>query len=586
MEAGLDLRLWIDPAPWADAPTATPPVMEPTDTSKAVVERKMKFSAVLGQGDESRRSRSNAGSRTLCARRVDSPWNRKNRAPSRYLLLAEEGELRWSPLRGLLGVAALREEGSQDAEVPVLHGRLHDEGDPGTWFVRPMESQLQGLQDCNAHARHPDDGYVRGMRGPFQKVDRLYPGAWHLIVAASDLGRSERFVRLRVSVNLDTANGTKEPMGWAAENPWECLFRMLVKDASFWAEQGHVPANAWLAHGSKGKPLTPAEAVAAASIQGGINAIKPETESTAGTPSSTRRTRNVRSREAKRKQAEAEGQADAKRTQGDGNGKGKGKEKPQACYAWNNNNGACAGLPPGAACQGRVSRAHVCTKCGSVGHPSERWLIVELQVDWNCRTSTTRRWQDLEADDNRTSWHPPFWLWAGSSPNRRERGRRDDRSEEKEKVDNRRSGSRRRRRQCNEDKAEFNGKIMTLDVYLMKRRFFFLHLYSGLHDPLGTTLESLAKRYKMKVTMESYDRENGGADLLAEQSYAKLLQQAREGRWDGYHAGFPCTSFWWRERERATQVRTAPDHTPMDYLAIRCHCKRNATKGRCTPPDH
>ena len=94
---------------------------------------------------------------------------------------------------------------------------------------------------------------------------------------------------------------------------------------------------------------------------------------------------------------------------------------------------------------------------------------------------------------------------------------------------------------------------MTLDIYLMKRRFFFLHLYSGPHDPLGTTLERLAKRCKMKVTVESYDRENGGADLLADQPYAKLLQQAREGKWDGYHAGFPCTSsrLRWRETERA-----------------------------------
>ena len=53
VEAGLDIRLWVDPDPWADAPTATPPIMEPTDTSKALVERKMKFSAVLDQGDES-----------------------------------------------------------------------------------------------------------------------------------------------------------------------------------------------------------------------------------------------------------------------------------------------------------------------------------------------------------------------------------------------------------------------------------------------------------------------------------------------------------------------------------------------------
>ena len=104
-----------------------------------------------------------------------------------------------------------------------------------------------------------------------EKLDRLYPGAWHLIVGADDLARSEHLIRLRVSVNLDIASGTQgSDQGETEENPWEALFRILVKDGTFWSEQVHVPANAWLAHGSKGKPLTPSEAVAASTstIQG------------------------------------------------------------------------------------------------------------------------------------------------------------------------------------------------------------------------------------------------------------------------------------------------------------------------------
>ena len=379
VEAGLDIRLWVDPDPWADAPTATPPIMEPTDTSKALVERKMKFSAVLDQGDE-----------------------------SEFVISSEEQKQRWLEnfVRQTGGLPLEQEEPSTE-QISALLRRVNSGGAPyadfSVWL--PYGKKAHRTQKYRSYIpvmggyitkEIPGPGSFDQWRASFrvyrtamlmldiltmatcvayeahvEKLDRLYPGAWHLIVAADDLGRSEHLVRLRVSVNLDIANGTKEPMGWAAENPWECLFRMLVKDSSFWAEQVHVPANAWLAHGSKGKPLTPAEAVAAASIQGGINAIKPDTESTAGTPSSTRRTRNARRREAsKRKQTDAEGPTDAKKIKGDGKGKGKGKEKPQACYAWNNNNGACAGLPPGAACQGRVARAHVCTKCGSVGHPS------------------------------------------------------------------------------------------------------------------------------------------------------------------------------------------------------------------------
>ena len=242
-----------------------------------------------------------------------------------------------------------------------------------------------------------------------EKLDRLYPGAWHLIVAADDLGRSEHLVRLRVSVNLDIANGTKEPMGWAVESAWECLFRMLVKDSSFWAEQVHVPANAWLAHGSKGKPLTPAEAVAAASIQGGINAIKPDTESMAGTPSSARRTRNVRRREAKRKQAEADGPTDAKKNKGDGKGKGKGKEKPQAHYAWNNNNGAGPVLayhqvpPAKEGCQGRTSASsaaqwdtrHVNALRKTVDCPASDGLVLQDLHNKTRAGRGSRRQQDF-----------------------------------------------------------------------------------------------------------------------------------------------------------------------------------------------
>lgn len=91
---------------------------------------------------------------------------------------------------------------------------------------------------------------------------------------------------------------------------------------------------------------------------------------------------------------------------------------------------------------------------------------------------------------------------------------------------------------------------MTLDLYLMKRRFFFLHLYSGPQDPLGSALSRAARRHKMKVTVESFDRDRDGVNLLAEEPYSELLDRARRGLWDGFHAGFPCTSFSklrWRE---------------------------------------
>ena len=238
---------------------------------------------------------------------------------------------------------------------------------------------------------------------------------------------------------------------------------------------------------------------------------------------------------------------------------------------------------------GKGARMHQVRLGGTpfMSMPSEGRLIAQLQMDWFCRTPTTRRRSDMGDDANKTSWYPPLWMWAGSNADRRGRERRDSRSGDKDKAGEERSRSRRRRRQHNEDKAEFNGKLMTLDIYLMKRRFFFLHLYSGPHDPLGTTLERLAKRCKMKVTVESYDRENGGADLLADQPYAKLLQQAREGKWDGYHAGFPCTSsrLRWREREGypgPCRSRSHPYGIPGNSVALQKECDQ----GPYMPPGH
>ena len=244
-----------------------------------------------------------------------------------------------------------------------------------------------------------------------EKLDRLYPGAWHLIVAADDLGRSEHLVRLRVSVNLDIANGTKEPMGWAVESPWECLFRMLVKDSSFWAEQVHVPANAWLAHGSKGKPLTPAEAVAAASIQGGINAIKPDTEIYGGNTIFGTKDKECQKKRGQTKAGRSRWSDRCQEEQRRWEGQRKRERKAAGALCLEQQQwGLCwlttrcrlprKGVKGACLHQVRLSGTPV------MSMPSERRLIAQLQMDWCCRTSTTRRGLDVGADDNRTSWKP------------------------------------------------------------------------------------------------------------------------------------------------------------------------------------
>ena len=185
--------------------------------------------------------------------------------------------------------------------------------------------------------------------------------------------------RLRVKFTLNAAKGDPLPSGWSEANPWDALLRAVIEDQAFWQEQVHVPANAWLAHSSKGRPHTPAEAHASSSVAGGTAAIQPETESRAtSSPGAAARKQSNRDRkDARKRKWEKEREelkayrSGAAKTDSKGGSKGKAKgSEDQVCYAWNNGNGACANLPPGAECAGKVKRAHRCSKCNSPGHPS------------------------------------------------------------------------------------------------------------------------------------------------------------------------------------------------------------------------
>ena len=141
---------------------------------------------------------------------------------------------------------------------------------------------------------------------------------------------------------------------------------------------------------------------------------------------------------------------------------------------------------------------------------------------------------------------------AGSS-SRGERGEwrnRDVRMHQKE------DGRKRKEREEDEeekgekrDEEDFNPpsrpqEAATFEEYLEKRTFLFLHHFSGCDgDVLATELLRQAEIEDVKLKVISIDREAGTGDLLQDHPYQEHLRWAQEGRVDGYHAGFPCTSF-------------------------------------------
>lgn len=83
------------------------------------------------------------------------------------------------------------------------------------------------------------------------------------------------------------------------------------------------------------------------------------------------------------------------------------------------------------------------------------------------------------------------------------------------------------------------------------RAFLFIHHFSGARgDRLGRAIKAEAERMRMRVKVIGVDKESDGNDLSWDQPYTEHLRMAREGLVDGFHAGFPCSTFSrlrWRE---------------------------------------
>ena len=91
-----------------------------------------------------------------------------------------------------------------------------------------------------------------------------------------------------------------------------------------------------------------------------------------------------------------------------------------------------------------------------------------------------------------------------------------------------------------EDYAE---EATTAEEYLKRRCFLFIHHFAGKNDPLGAAVREAAAQRNLKVTVLSVDIENGTGDLSEDEPYLGHLKMAKAGLVDGFHAGFPCTTF-------------------------------------------
>ena len=95
-----------------------------------------------------------------------------------------------------------------------------------------------------------------------ERLHRQYPSCWGLVAAAEDRGWGEFMGKTLAKLRLEMEQGAPAPLGWR-----------VLRDKDYWAEQVHIPAISWMAKGAKGKPLTPMEEIAEASMRGGRQAL-------------------------------------------------------------------------------------------------------------------------------------------------------------------------------------------------------------------------------------------------------------------------------------------------------------------------
>ena len=209
-----------------------------------------------------------------------------------------------------------------------------------------------------------------------EKLVMQWPGTWGLIYEADDRARAEQLERLRRQMIAEASVGRQVPASWDAARPWSCIFQQVVEDGAYWQECVHIPAAAWVAAGSKGKPTIASEAAILKMMPGGKE-IEPGHHDGDDGERKRKSQANRDKRLAKRKRIQDELHELRKiKSGGKGDhgakGKGKGKTKDQTgkplCFAWASGSSPCGHLGAGAECLGSVKRVHKCRLCLSPSH--------------------------------------------------------------------------------------------------------------------------------------------------------------------------------------------------------------------------
>ena len=98
----------------------------------------------------------------------------------------------------------------------------------------------------------------------------------------------------------------------------------------------------------------------------------------------------------------------------------------------------------------------------------------------------------------------------------------------------------------------------TFKEFMERRRFNFLHMFSGSIDGLGEAVSRMAELQAIKVRVVALDKKRG-MNLAEPQPFNDFLELVRTGEFDAAHCGFRGRSF---NRRRYREV---PGTAPVRY---------------------
>ena len=164
---------------------------------------------------------------------------------------------------------------------------------------------------------------------------------------------------------MDKKLGKSVPDDFREDDPWPAVFRSLLQDERFWAEQVVHFAVAWTASGGKAVPVAALEMIAGA--RAGHCPTSSRTSWSWRRRRGSQEQANRDKRDAKRKRIQNE-REELQRLRGDHRkdehksdgkkGGGKDKSKDQAgnplCFSWGSGTGPCADVPAGGECKCKV----------------------------------------------------------------------------------------------------------------------------------------------------------------------------------------------------------------------------------------